>query len=141
MAIRRHIEDIIQICFVLFLISMLATFGMTNIFGLIDAEIVKIENKSLQKFTITIVLFIQLVVTSIIYLLIDKYLHKIKNIRSIMGSTKLRDSMSLGQSSTAEYCIHIVLILFLIKINSSLAFEMSYVSKYLNIVNSPYSSH
>ncbi len=137
MTIRRNIEEILQLCFVLFIISMFITFCMSNLFGLIDSKIMMIENIDIQRTTITLTLFIQLVITSIIYLLIDKFLYRIKTIRSLLGSHKIRDSISLGDSHTAEYCIHIVLILFLIKMNSSLTFEMTYVSNYLTLVDTP----
>lgn len=135
MLFRRTFEEIIQICFVLFIISMFATFVMSNIFSLIDRELMKIENINLQRTAVTLVLFIQLVVTAIIYLYIESFLYKIKTIRSLLGSTKARDRISLGESTTTEYCIHIVLLLFLIKMNSSLAFEMYYVSDYLLLVD------
>ena len=126
---RPLFEEILQICIVLFIISIFASFCMSNIFTLIDIEILKIQDISVQRFAFVIVLFCQLLVTVFIYLMIDIFLFHIKSIRAFTKNS----NMSLGQLHAAEYCIHIILILVLIEMNSSLMTEIKYVRKFMTL--------
>jgi hypothetical protein len=130
MLIRYELEEMIQICIILFTTSLAVSFCTSNIFTLVDNEILKIEDIYLQRFSMVMILFCQLLLTAIIYLFIDTFLFKIKSLRSLLTH---KDG-TLGQLHAAEYCIHIVLILVLIEMNASLMFEIEYVRDFMVLV-------
>jgi hypothetical protein len=126
MLLRHELEAMLQICLILFIVCMFSSFCTSNLFTLVDNEIMKIENMEVRVFSLVASLFCQLVVTAIVYLFIDTFLFKIKSVS--------HKNMSIGELHAAEYCIHIVLILILIEMNSSLMFEIEYVRNYITLV-------
>ena len=95
---------------------------MANFFGLIDKEIDKIQDKSSKNTAVVFITFVQLFLTCLIYFSADILLNFIKpwreTIRKFLG--KGYAPVTLGQLNTAEYGLHIILIILLIEMNSSL---------------------
>jgi magnesium-transporting ATPase (P-type) len=117
-----QIFEILQICIILFIFSFFASFCLSNFFGLMDNEIDKIEDKSSKNTAIVFLTFFQLFITCIVYFSADMLLNYIKpwkeTFRKFTGQKYV--DIKLGQLNTAEYGLHIILIILLIEMNSSL---------------------
>jgi len=124
---RLELEEVFQICGILYIVSIFSSFCISNIFNLIDKKLLEIEDINLQRFAFVAVLFCQLLLTVFVYLFLDIFLFHIKSIRSFFRKNKV----SLGELHSAEYCIHIILILVLIEMNESLMYEIDYIRKFM----------
>ena len=121
-----EIIEILQLSVIFFLCSLLASFIINLIFGSIDKSINKREgDKSVIIFVET---FFQLVITAIAYFYIEKIIYLFPSIAS-----KLNKNYESFKS--ANYAIHIVLIILLVELNSSLKNGIHYISSKIDIIN------
>lgn len=136
----QEIIEILQLSVILFFCSLFASFVISSIFTKIDEAVDKIEDSDSRKTAIFFVTFFQLFVTAVAYFLIDTLLSKITPWIDIYGTyqySKLKKKCitpldfeskwctkpkkrSLKQLGTVDYGIHIVLIILLVEMNSSL---------------------
>lgn len=130
--ISENLLEILQICVILFLIALFVSFVLTNIFTKIDDEIAKIQDKDTKNFCIILITFIQLCLTTVIYFYVEKYLHHIKLWKSLIKDLK-HTKMYIADLDTFKYATHIVLIIVLIEMNSSLTYNLHEIANILLI--------
>ena len=135
----KEFFEIFQICIILFVVSIFVAFCLSNIFIRLDEEIDKITDKSSRNAAIVFITFVQLFITAIAYCLADGLLHSIRPWEEIIKDVTARkigitgsitggytsgytdfSGITLGELNVANYGIHIVLILLLLEMNTSL---------------------
>lgn len=131
----KEFYEIFQICIILFVVSVFVAFCISNIFIRADEEIDKITDKSSKNAAIIAITFLQLFITAIAYCLADELLHHIrpweeiakdirrmtrKSVESASAVVRTSSSTTLGELNIANYGIHIVLLLLLLEMNTSL---------------------
>ena len=149
----EKIVEIVQLCLVLFGLSMFVSFVISNFFTwVIDPKIDEISDDNERNVAIVFSTFFQLIVTAIAYFLIDTLLYKITpwfdwfdlfkwnkssnkcavgpgtTVKSKLGCLVKPTKRNLKQLETVDYAIHIVLIIMLIEMNASLTKNLHKVS-------------
>jgi hypothetical protein len=127
--VLENIIELLQVCLILFLIALFVSYALSNIFTLIDKEIDKVDNIDTKNFCIILTTFTQLCITTIIYFYVEKNLHRVKLWKMLIKDLK-RD-MYIADLDTFRYAIHIVLIIVLIEMNSSLKSNLHYIGQLL----------
>ena len=146
--VGSNLGYLVLVSLILYIYAILVCFVFSRIFKPIDDSIEEIENEGTRKFSWILIAFVQLVMSAIAYFFIDQFfLHNIYipkkhsilkhnpkegvfniNLKSI--SSKM--SETLGTLPTTEYAFHIILIVMLIEMNSSLTKELHKVSNILS---------
>lgn len=140
----EKILEIVQLCLVLFGLALFSSFLISNFFTwVVDPKIQEIENSNERNTAIVFSTFFELVVTAIAYFLIDSLLYRItpwidwfdlftwnksvnkckvgpNSIKSKLKCDTKPTKRNLKQLETVDYAVHIVLIIMLIEMNSSL---------------------
>jgi hypothetical protein len=131
--------EIFQLSFILFLCALLGAFIITSIFTEIDdvLETIKIKhNISYSGFVILkfIETFIQLAFTAVFYYYIEKTIYFFPSL-----ANKLNHKHVANKS--ANFAIHIVLIVMLLEMNSSLINGLHFIANYITIPEQPAALH
>ena len=120
------ILEILQLSFILFLCALFTAFCMSNLFGLLDEEMKKsLEDHKISHkiydFSKTLEVFLQLFLTAIAYYYIEEFLYYIPSISKYIKDT-------YKEYKTARHVLHIVTIVILIELNSSLQYNIHEVA-------------
>lgn len=120
------IIEIFELCFVLYILCLLISYPLSYIFAEFDKYIVsKVEENKISetgyKTIKYIETFIQLFIIAIVYNYIEDLIYYIPTIIQ-------RSKTKIQSHTTAQYAIHIVMIVMLIEMNSSLVTNLHYVA-------------
>ena len=124
------ILEIFQISLILFISALIASFIMSNIFTKLDTVIDENLDYDSTGYTITkfTEVFLQLFLTTILYFYLEEMLYYIPSISSFIKS-------SYTPYKTAKYAIHIVMIVVLVELNTSLKHGIHYLADKIMIVH------
>lgn len=128
--------DLFQLTIILFFLSLLCAFIISNIFSQIDKEIDKITDTGTKDFLRFLVTIVQLFLTAIAYFMIDMILERLHPwhdmVRTIFFDTRRKRGQlprTLKSTEVVNYGIHIVLIITLIEMNKSLKYNFHEISE------------
>jgi hypothetical protein len=145
----KNIGLIVLVAIFLYFFAMFISWGLSGIFKFANDDIEHIEDDSTRNFCWILVTFFHLCLVCIIYFMIDQFgLHNINvpkrlqimkentevgsllnvNLKSVSGTQQ----ETFGTIPTTEYVFHIVLIIILIEMNSSLVRELHEVANILS---------
>ena len=114
--------EMFQLSITLFLVALLVSFILSNIFNLLDKEMKKAkENNEISKNAYTtlkaIEVFFQLFIVVVAYYYIEEFLYKIPSIAGVIKD-------AYNSFKTARHAIHLIMIVILIEFNSSLQYNI-----------------
>lgn len=124
-----EIVEIFQYSFILFIVSMIASFLISTVFTELDKAVDKALDDDHTNTYISVKFFetfLQLFVTAVVYFYVEKTVYLFPSIAS-----KLYRSYESWKS--ISYVIHIVLIVTLIEMNSSLVSGLHFIAKTLTV--------
>ena len=132
-SIYSEIIEIVQLCIILFSISIFVSFSLSNIFSYADIEINKIDRTEYKDLSVILITLLQLIITTICYFYIEKLLHHLHAWKSL--NKDMKKQMSITDLQVFKYASHIVLIIVLIEMNYSLKNNLHYIGNMLNLTN------
>ena len=110
---------------------------MSNLFDSANKEIEQIQDRRSKNTAIVFITFLQLFITCIIYLFVDNLLNYIRPWKELVKKFfgYKHHNYRLGDLNTSEYGLHIILIILLIEMNSSLKHNLHSMAEFINITN------
>lgn len=132
--------ELFQLSIILFFSAFFASFIISNFFHyVIDVHVDKIEDRDSKNIAIIFVTLFELFITAFAYLLIDKMIRSLtpwNDLIKIYKNNHLSISKrNLGELTVTDYGIHIILIVMLLEMNSSLKHNLHGVQDMILIKN------
>ena len=121
-----EVVEIFQIGTILFLTAIIVSFVTSCIFTEIDKKIDEIENEHLKTPVKFFETYLQLIIISISYFYVEKIIY-------IFPSLANQINKNYKTFKSANYVIHIILIIVLIETNSSMVKGIHFMADKLNI--------